>query len=119
MVCRTGDVVVTDEDGREVHAIPGTAIERRAGRGFAQLAVGAADPDDFRKSWEDARISALKADTLPVIEREAVAYDRSLMSSTRRTPHWMRNGTSWPGGRRKRKTAAATWRKRRRRSRSC
>lgn len=76
VVCRSGDVVVTDENGREVHAVPGTAVERLAGMGFTARPFQGTDPDDFRKSWEEARIAALKTNALSVIQQEATAYDR-------------------------------------------
>jgi len=76
VVCRTGDVVLMDENGKEIHAVPGTAVERLAGMGFTARPFGSTDPDDFRKSWEDARVAALKTGAFPVIQREAVAYDR-------------------------------------------
>ncbi|MGA2762173.1 MAG: FecR domain-containing protein [Spirochaetia bacterium] len=76
VLCTTGDVVLTDENGKEVHAIPGTAIEKLAGGRFNTVTVGSADPGDFRNKWEDARIAALKANALEVIQREVQSYDR-------------------------------------------
>jgi len=76
VLCREGDVVLTDETGKEVHAIPGTAIEKLAGGRFDTLEVGSADPDDFLRKWEQARSAALKADALAVIQREVQSYDR-------------------------------------------
>ncbi len=76
VVCRSGDVVLTDENGREVHAVPGTAFERLAGRGLSPLDVGAGDPDDFRKAWEEKRRAFLKENALAEIQTEAQTYDR-------------------------------------------
>jgi hypothetical protein len=75
-VCKSGDVVLTDEKGKEVHTVPGTAVERLAGIGFTTRPLGSTDPDDFSKSGEDARTSALKTDAFSVIQRDATAYDR-------------------------------------------
>lgn len=76
VTCRSGDVVLTDENGAEIHAVPGTAVQRRFGAKFAALSVGSADPDDFRKDWEGKRIGELKTGALAVIQREAQNYDR-------------------------------------------
>ena len=76
LTCKTGDVVITDESGKELHAIPGTAVEKRFGEGFRPLAVTGADLEGFRKGWENDRVSALKAGALLVIQREAENYDR-------------------------------------------
>jgi len=76
VLCTSGDVVVTDETGREIHTIPGTAMEKLAGASFNAVSVGASDPEDFRKKWEDARIAALKAGAREVIKTEVQAYDR-------------------------------------------
>jgi len=76
VVCKSGDVVLIDENGKEVHAVPGMAVERLAGMGFATRPLGSEDPDEFAKSWEEARISALRTDTFSVVQREAIAYNR-------------------------------------------
>jgi len=76
VVCKEGDVLISDESGKELHAIPGTAVQKLNGQKFDTLRVGSTDPDDFRKAWEDARIAAFKADALSVIQREVQSYDR-------------------------------------------
>src|SRR5208282_4301970 len=76
VTCSVGDVVLTDEAGKETHAVPGTAVERKAGEDFRTLAVSGADLEGFRKAWETERTAALKANALAVFQREAESYDR-------------------------------------------
>lgn len=76
VVCTRGDVVLTDESGKEVHAVPGSAVEKRAGEKLVTVPTGPGDPDGFRKKWEQERLEALKEHALDVIQREALTYDR-------------------------------------------
>jgi hypothetical protein len=74
VTCASGDVVVTDEQGRELHAIPGTAIEKLEGADFHALAVTGADLESFRKDWEEKRIASLRARALEIMQRDALRY---------------------------------------------
>ncbi|MGA2640353.1 MAG: FecR family protein [Spirochaetia bacterium] len=74
ITCRTGDVVITDENGKEFHATPGTAVVRKSGEPLGTLEVKG-DVDAFRKGWEDERAAFLKEHAIDVIQREAQRYD--------------------------------------------
>ena len=65
VTCSVGDVVLTDEAGKETHAVPGTAVERRAGESFRTIPVTGADLDAFRTAWENERTAALKRQPQP------------------------------------------------------
>src|SRR5271157_429306 len=74
VTCRSGDVVITDEQGNEFHATPGTAVVKRFGEPLGTLAV-TGDVEAFRKGWEDERLAFLKEHALDVMQREARRYD--------------------------------------------
>jgi hypothetical protein len=67
-------VVCTDEKGNELHATPGTAVEKTAAEDFRPLPVTGGDLETFRKAWEEKRMAALKADALQVMQRDARRY---------------------------------------------
>ena len=74
VTCKSGEVVITDEQGNEFHATPGTAVVKMFGQPLGTLAV-TGDVDAFRKSWEDQRMAFLKEHAIDVIQREARRYD--------------------------------------------
>jgi len=75
VTCASGDVVVTDEQGRELHALPGTAIEKLEGADFKALPVAGADLESFRKDWEEKRIAFLKTRALEIMQRDVLRYE--------------------------------------------
>ena len=74
VTCRTGDVAITDENGKEVHATPGSAVVKKFGEPLGTLEVKG-DVESFRKGWEDERAAFLRDHALEVIQREAQRYD--------------------------------------------
>ena len=74
VTCRTGDVAITDENGKEFHATPGSAVVKRFGEPLGTLEVKG-DVETFRKGWEDERSAFLRDHALEVIQREAQRYD--------------------------------------------
>jgi hypothetical protein len=75
VTCRTGDVVISDENGQEFHATPGTAVVRRFGERLESVAVTGGDVETFRQAWENERLAYLKDHALEIIQREAQRYD--------------------------------------------
>ena len=67
-------MVITDEQGNEFHAVPGTAVVKMFGEPVGTLAV-TGDVDAFLKNWEAERLAFLKAHAFDVIQREARRYD--------------------------------------------
>jgi hypothetical protein len=49
VVCTNGDVVLTDENGKELHATPATAVERLVGMGFTARPLDGLTPTIFEK----------------------------------------------------------------------
>ena len=74
VTCRTGDVVITDESGKEFHATPGNAVVKKFGEPLGALEVKG-DVETFRKAWEEERAVFLRDHALDVIQREAQRYD--------------------------------------------
>jgi hypothetical protein len=74
VTCKTGDVAITDENGKEFHATPGSAVVKRFGEQLGILPVKG-DVETFRKAWEDERAAFLRDHALNVIQREAQRYD--------------------------------------------
>jgi hypothetical protein len=75
VTCKTGDVVVTDENGTDVHATPGSAVEKKFGERFAVLPVRGVDVETFRSSWEKERAAFLKDHAIDVFKRDAQRYE--------------------------------------------
>jgi len=74
VTCTTGDVAITDENGREFHATPGSAVVKKFGEPLAPLEIKG-DVETFRKGWESERSAFLRDHALDVIQREAQRYD--------------------------------------------
>jgi hypothetical protein len=67
ITCDEGEVVCTDEDGKQLAALPGTAIEKMAGEKFRSIPVAVSDLETFRNNWLTERIQALQANALRAI----------------------------------------------------
>jgi hypothetical protein len=74
ITCDEGEVVCTDEGGAEFSALPGIAVEKRAGALFRTIPVAVSDLETFRNNWMTERISALKANALKAVQDFAGLY---------------------------------------------
>jgi hypothetical protein len=91
ITCDEGEVICTDDEGRELTAIPGTVVEKRQevegeeqARRFRAVPVAVSDLEAFRTNWNTERIEALRANPLlwirkfaPVYRRLSRAFDRN------------------------------------------
>jgi hypothetical protein len=69
-----GEVLVQDEEGRELAAEPGEVVEQPAGEPFQKIPVAASSLDQFRKDWYAERLEAFKANPLKAIRFYALRY---------------------------------------------
>jgi hypothetical protein len=74
VTCDEGEVVCTDDEGRELAAIPGTVVEKRPGELFRTVPVAVSSLETFRRNWDVERIDALRANALRAIRAMAVLY---------------------------------------------
>jgi hypothetical protein len=74
VTCDEGAVLCTDEDGRELTAMPGAVVEKRPGELFRTVPVAVSSLESFRRDWNAERIGALRANALRAIRVYAVAY---------------------------------------------
>jgi hypothetical protein len=79
VTCDEGEVVCTDEDGRNISAAPGTAIEKQEGEALRKVPIAVSDLETFRANWLAERIEALKANALQAITNYAKLYDSMTM----------------------------------------
>lgn len=75
ITCDEGEVSCTDEDGDQLTAAPGTAIEKAAGERLRSVPVAVSNLVTFRENWLAERIAALRANALPAIRAYAVRYE--------------------------------------------
>ncbi len=73
VTCDEGEVTCAAEDGTELWAVPGEAIEARVGERPRALAVAAGDLERFRGQWLEERLASFRAAALP----QAIALARS------------------------------------------
>jgi hypothetical protein len=67
-------VTCTDDEGRELAALPGTVVEKRPGELFRTVPVAVSSLETFRKNWNAERIEALRANALRAIRDLAALY---------------------------------------------
>jgi hypothetical protein len=90
ITCTEGSVSCRDESGTELHASPGTAVEKIAGERFRTVPVAVSSIKAFQSQWNTDRISSLRSNAARAIQNYATRYDelttrfdreyRSLMS---------------------------------------
>ena len=76
VTCDEGEVVVTDDQGKELHAIPGTVVEKRPAELYRALPVAVSGLEKFRGQWVAERGQALERNALRLIQANARLYDR-------------------------------------------
>jgi hypothetical protein len=76
VTCDEGEVVVTDDQGKELHAIPGTVVEKRPAELYRTVPVDASGLEKFRGQWVAERGQALEKNALGLIRANARLYTR-------------------------------------------
>jgi hypothetical protein len=74
VTCDEGEVTCTDDEGRELAALPGTVVEKRPNELFRTVPVAVSSLETFRKNWNAERIEALRANALRAIRDLASLY---------------------------------------------
>jgi hypothetical protein len=74
VTCDEGEVICTDDQGRELNAIPGTVVEKRPSELFRTVPVAAAGLEAYRTQWRLERLQFLRANALPIIARNVRLY---------------------------------------------
>ncbi len=72
--CSEGQVLCQDEEGRELAAEPGEAVEQAAGEPFQKVPVAVSDLEQFRRSWYARRLEVFKANPLKAMRFYALRY---------------------------------------------
>jgi FecR protein len=76
VTCDDGEVVCTDDQGRELHAIPGTVVEKRPAELFRAVPVSTADLEGFRSRWSAERLQNLEQNAFTRIQANVTLYNR-------------------------------------------
>ncbi|MGA2480279.1 MAG: FecR family protein [Spirochaetia bacterium] len=74
VTCDEGEVVCTDDQGKELSAIPGTVVEKRPSELFRTVPVAATGLEAYRTQWRSERLQFLQANALPIITRNVRLY---------------------------------------------
>jgi hypothetical protein len=74
VTCSEGEVLCQEEDGAELSAVPGSAVEQSAGEGFQQVPVAVSDLARFRQDWYAERLELFKASPLRAVRFYARRY---------------------------------------------
>jgi len=72
--CSEGQVLCQDEEGRELAAEPGEAVEQAAGEPFQKVPVAVSDLEQFRRNWYVRRLEVFKANPLKAMRFYALRY---------------------------------------------
>jgi hypothetical protein len=76
VTCDEGEVVCTDDQGRVLHAVPGTVVEKRPAELFRAVPVSTTDLEGFRARWSAERLQSLEQNAFARIQLNASLYDR-------------------------------------------
>ncbi len=74
VTCDEGEVVVTDDQGKDLTAIPGTAVEEQPGQVYRTVPVAASGVEQFRTQWRAERSQFVQANALRLIQANARRY---------------------------------------------
>ena len=74
VTCDEGEVSVTDDQGKELTAIPGTVVEKIPGEAYRTVAVPATGLEEFRTRWRAERAQFVQANALRFIRTNAKLY---------------------------------------------
>ncbi len=72
--CSEGQIVLQDEEGRELISEPGEALEQAAGESPQKVPVAVADLEQFRRNWYARRLETFKANPLKAMRFYALRY---------------------------------------------
>jgi hypothetical protein len=76
VTCDEGEVTVTDDQGKELSAIPGLVVEKRPGEVYRTVPVAAGGLEQFRTQWRGERGRFVEANALRLIRANALLYLR-------------------------------------------
>lgn len=76
VTCDEGEVVVTDDQGKELHAIPGTVVEKRPAELYRTVPVEVSGLQKFRGQWATERGQAFEKNALRLIQLNVRLYNR-------------------------------------------
>jgi hypothetical protein len=74
VTCDEGEVTVTDDQGKDLTAIPGTVVEKRPGEIYRTIPVAATGLEQFRTRWQGERGQFVQANALRLIRANAKQY---------------------------------------------
>jgi hypothetical protein len=74
VTCDEGDVVCTDDQGKELHAVPGTVVEKQPSVLFRSVPVAATGLEQYRGKWAGERAQVLERNALKMIQANARLY---------------------------------------------
>jgi hypothetical protein len=74
VTCDEGDVLCTDDQGRDLHATPGVVVEKRPGELYRTAAVAASALTHYAAQWSADRADALQKNALKLILANARLY---------------------------------------------
>jgi len=74
VTCDEGEVDVTDDQGQNLTAIPGTGVEERPGEVYRTVPIAAAGVDQFSTQWRTERSQFVDANALKLIRSNARRY---------------------------------------------
>lgn len=74
VTCDEGEVSVTDDQGSDLTAIPGTVVEKIPGESYRTVPVVATGLEDFRTQWRDQRAQFVQDNALRLIRANARLY---------------------------------------------
>lgn len=76
VACVEGRVACSADDGTEVDAVPGEAVERKTGEALRRIPVAVSSVKDFRDRWIADEITAFRASPVAALNQYAQAYNR-------------------------------------------
>ena len=76
VTCDEGEVAVTDDQGKDLTAIPGTVVEKRPGEVYRAVPVAVSGLEQFRARWREERAQFLRGNALRIIQANARLYAR-------------------------------------------
>jgi hypothetical protein len=76
VACTEGRVACSADDGTEVDAVPGEAVERKTGEALRRIPVAVSSVKDFRDRWIADEITAFRASPVAALNQYAQAYNR-------------------------------------------
>jgi hypothetical protein len=91
VTCDEGDVSCIDDKGTELHAVPGSVVEKRPGELFRRVSVEATGLADYRARWSAERLQNMQQNALRLIQANALLYARLTRELNAASAALMRN----------------------------